>query len=368
MRNTNVLALLIITACAAGLAACAGKSATVKAGNAPAPLPPEIEIKERLLRESPAAPGGNPLSVGRRLRTGEGGAFVHPASLVSTDRGEVFISDNNGHNIFYCPPGVSIATPMPEQEGAGRLHFPNTIYLQKEQIFITDNDGIKVYGREGSFRRLIRTYYGIFNFVVSEDDRIYANTYLRNPKETDPLVVEMDGEGKKLRGLGHRLNLPGYNGAADQVYLAASGNLLVAAFKHRPVLQLFDREQGALIKEVKIEHGIFDGLARELAGTDAGKTALPRYVAGVSVVGDRIFVLLHLPRVEIVEFSLQGKEQARYHCDDLPTVGNYFGFNARSKGDGYLFTIGVLDPQWLPSLVEVGSAKPTNSVSKEEKL
>ena len=89
-------------------------------------------------------------------------------------------------------------------------------------------------------------------------------------------------------------------------------------------------------------------------------------MAGVSIVGESIFVLLHLPRIEVVEFTLQGKERARYHCDDLPTIGNYFGFDARSEGGGYLFTIGVLDLQWLPSLVEVGSAQPTNQVSKEE--
>ena len=262
--------MLVVAACAFGLAGCAGKSATVKAGSAPAPLPPETEIKERLLRESPASAGSR-LDVGRFLRNGEGGAFVHPASLVSNDRGEVFISDNNGHNIFYCPPGASATTPLPEQQGPGRLHFPNTIDLREGRIFITDNDGIKVYAQDGSFQRLIRTYYGIFSFVVSEDERIYANTILKDPKDSDPFIVEMDGEGKRVRGFGRRLNLPGHNGAADQVYLATSGSLLAAAFKHRPVLQLFDRRQGALVNEVKIEHQIFDRLAEQLAGTDAGK-------------------------------------------------------------------------------------------------
>jgi hypothetical protein len=82
MRNSKIPALLAVAACAAGLAGCAGRAAAVKAGSGPAPLPPEIEIKERLLRESPAA-AGNRLRVGRLLRNGEGGAFIHPASLVS---------------------------------------------------------------------------------------------------------------------------------------------------------------------------------------------------------------------------------------------------------------------------------------------
>jgi hypothetical protein len=178
----------------------------------------------------------------------------------------------------------------------------------------------------------------------------------------------MDSGGKKLRGFGRRLNLPGYTGTADQAYLATSGSLLFAAIKHHPALQMFDRRDGTLVNEVKIDHKIFEGLARELAGTSAGKTSLPRYVAGVSAVGESVFVLLHLPRIEIVEFDLRGRERARYYCDDLPTITNYFGFDAHSRGDGYVFTIGVMDPQWLPTLVEVRSAKPTHPIPKEEKL
>lgn len=367
MRNTNVPALLAAVICAFGFAGCGSKSAMLKGATASPSLPPEIEIKERLLRESPVAVS-NRMSVERSLRRGDGGAFIHPASLVSNGEGGVFISDNNGHNIFYCPPDASVAAPLPEQEGMGKLHFPNTIYLRKGEIFVTDNDGIKIYGQEGSFQRLIRTYYGLFNFVVSDDNRIYANVYLKEPRDSDPLIVEMDGEGRKLRGFGRRLNLPGYNSAADHAYLVTSGNHLLAAFKHRPILQVFDRQAGTLINEVKIDHKIFDGLARESAGTDAGRKSLPRYVAGMSVVGNSVFVLLHLPRVEIVEFDLQGKERARYHCDELPTITNYFGFDAHSKDDGYVFTIGIMDSRWLPSLVEVRSAKPANPISKEEKL
>jgi len=367
MRNSDIVAVLIAAVCVIGLAGCGSKSAAVGAGSAPAPLPPEIEIKERLLRGSPVGVD-NRLSVGRHLRRGEGGAFIHPASLFSTEDGGIYVSDNNGHSIFYSPPDGSTAVPLRQQEGVGRLSFPNTIYLRKGQIFVTDNDGLKIYGQDGSFRQLIRTYYGVFSFVVSDDDRIYANAYLNAPKDSDPLIVEMDGKGRKLRGLGRRLNLPGYNGAADHAYLATTGNLLFAALKHRPALQMFDRRGGTLINEVKIDHAIFERLPGELSGTDAGKTALPRYIAGVSLADDSVFVLLHLPRLEIVEFNLQGGERARYYCDDLPTIANYFGFAARSGADGYVFTVGVQDPRWLPSIVEVRSTKPTNLIPKEEKL
>lgn len=138
-------------------------------------------------------------------------------------------------------PAPPSPTPLPEQQGTGKLQFPNTIYFQKGQIF--------------------------------------------------------------------------------------------AALKHRPALQVFDRREGTLVNEVKIDHKIFEGLASELAGTEAGKTSLPTYVAGVSAVGESVFVLLHLPRLEIVEFDLRGRERASYYSDDLPTIANYFGFDAHSKGD-----------------------------------
>lgn len=335
------------------------KMASSGEGKLPPPVPPQTVIKEKLLQNIKSTSDVVRLSIERLVQKGEGAAFVYPASLAFSGRGGVYISDNNGHAIYYSPSGELAATPWPAQSGIGKPHFPNTIQEWQDQILVSDNDGVKIYDQEGSFKRLLRTYYGINHFIVSDDGNIYANTLHNNPKPSDPLIVELSRDGTKIKGFGERLNRSPNNDAINKAYLATSGGLLIAALKHRPIVQIYNRGGGKILREIKLNHPIFSELERQLGGT-----SLPKYTAGVSISGEKIFVLLDLPRPEVVEFDLQGQEKSRYLVSGTPTIIDYFGFDAREVESQPVFAIGIIDPQWQPALVETAELRKQRAFSK----
>src|SRR6185369_256087 len=135
----------------------------------PRPIDVEQAIKDEAFDQGTIEV--EPLVVTRRLQSlaREGGAFVLPVSLAATAEGGVYVSDNNGKSIDYCPPQSASITTLLPQKGQAPLAWPNTIQLSGNSIFVSDNDGIKVFDREGSFQKLVRSYFGVNHFAVHND-------------------------------------------------------------------------------------------------------------------------------------------------------------------------------------------------------
>ena len=343
MRNLRVLN----SVCAAAFltcAACTTKPVTTAGASAPpAPLPREFRVKEQAIAEL-AAPSGISLTPTRLIKKGEGGNFIYPSSITSIETGTLYIADNNGHTIQYCPDKALSTTPFP---ASGNLRFPTTIRAWREHLFVADDEGIKVFTLDGKFERVLRTFYAIFNFTIADDGSIYANVSYRAPKDTDPLILKLDQDGKRVSGFGSRLNHLQFKGLDDNAYLLCSGQLLFAAFKHRPIVQVYDLKEQRLLREIVITHPIFaklEDLAKDQTYTNpsSSRTALPRFTAGIIAIGNRLFVLLHLPYIEIVEVDFEGHERNRFHSIETTRVLDYFGFAARtSNSNNNLFDLGI---------------------------
>jgi hypothetical protein len=349
---------------------CAGRPATTASdASSSNPLPAEIAIKERLLKEVPHTQA-EPLKVGRIIKKDKGGAFIVPASIASSEEGEAYISDNRGNVIHYCPSNSLSVTTLPQQSGNGQLRFPKTIHKWKDLLFVSDNDGIKIFKQDGSFHRMLRTYYGIFHFTVSARGAIYANASFRDLKAADSLIIELNENGTRINGFGKRLNHSDYYGLDDRAYLSTTGNFLLAAFQLRPIVQIYNCVTGKLVRECRLNNPIFSKLEqlsedKKFVHPSPGKVALPRFVAGIRAIKDRMFVLLHLPYPEIIELDIQGQERGRYRSSDLPTAIDYFGFDARFSEGRYIFSIGMVDSQWIPALVEVSVNKANGRFQEE---
>jgi hypothetical protein len=119
---------------------------------------------------------------------------------------------------------------------------------------------------------------------------------------------------------------------------------------------VYDLKSGALMRDFKINHPVFEALKSQPrpAAANSGEQQLePRYAAGVKVLGDRIFVCLHLPVPEVWELDGEGKLLAAYRADGLPAAVNVFGFDARRIGGEVKFAIGVIDRTWRASVSEL---------------
>jgi hypothetical protein len=327
-------------------------------------------IKQRLL-EAHSVSDAVVLTTVRQIG-GARGLMEYPVSLASSEDGNIYISDNNGQALYHALPDLATLKKLPTSGENGQLQYPNTVQTWRKEILVSDNDGIKVFGRNGSFRKLLRTYYAAFHFTVDADGKIYANPTFLTPKESDPLIVKLDEKGTRVAGFGKRLNRTEHNNLEDEAYLCELHGNLVVAFKHQPLVQIYSSQEGKLLREFNVSHPVFGELKKlgedkEFVNPKKGVIMLPRYMGGVKAINDKIYVLLHLPRLEIVEFDFQGKETDRYRAPEELSAANYFGFDVRLAGDSRQFVVGVIDPIHVPALITLRPNVKAQTSNKKER-
>ena len=125
----------------------------------------------------------------------------------------------------------------------------------------------------------------------------------------------------------------------------ASWPLLFVAFKHRPLVAVYNLTTEKLVREFSIQHPVFsrlDALSKDESFTNpsAAAVTLPRYVSGITALDDRIFVLLHLPQIEIVEFDFLGNEKNRFRSTEVSNVLGYFGLGIQNERGVLKFYVG----------------------------
>jgi len=340
------------------LAGCSAHQAAVTSEGA-VPRFPELELKEKLQRAVPSRAA--PLAVGRTVGQGRGAEFVVPAGLAYSDSGDLYVSDNNAHALHLWRGDSTAAGELPAGAAAARLRFPNPVQVGGGKLYVSDNDGIKVLSLDGRFERLLRPYFGVFSFALTDRGTIVASLVIRNAEARDPLVAELDQTGKVIRRFGARRVSAGQDDQGNQAFVSAAGSRLVVAYKHRPVVEVYDLDSGDLINSFEINHPVFETLKNQggvaaAATTTVGQKFEPRYVAGVKLLGDRIFLCLHLPVPEVWEVNGEGEIVADFLAGGLPKAINIFGFDARLSGGGVEFAIGVVDQSWGASVSELMAA------------
>jgi hypothetical protein len=362
MKPLKPFLYVALIACLWTAAGCTRNSAAVSesaGGASPESNVNDIEygIKAKAMLKADVA-GAKPLRFVHRIKSEMGGKgkLVYPVSLAVSDTGVAYLSDNNAHVIHSCPPNLDSIVTLPIQEGQGRLVWPNSIETWRDSLLVTDNEGIKFFKPDGAFQRLTRVFYQINYFAMRPDGAIYINPSFSKQKPDNPLIVELDSTGKRVKAFGARLNSPDRIGLSDQTYLSVTDKYIFAAFKHRPAIRVYNTD-GELIREFGIDHPAFDDLAplsrdERFIRPEPDKFRLPKYISGARVIGDRLLVLLDLPQPEIVEFNFEGQEQNRYRANVSPAVKTYRGFDIRRTGDAYHFWILCADDESSINLFE----------------
>jgi hypothetical protein len=352
--------------------ACALKEEDAVTKTAPTNRFPELRVKQRLQQPANGDEKKNALNVApfRRLNNRQAG-IVFPASLCYSDSGGLYISDNNGQKIQYWPSDSSTARVLPIDAAQGKLKFPSSIqWSSSDRIFVADNDGIKLFSPEGRLERLIRSYLGIWSFAITDKGTILANPLIRNADNNDPLIVEIEQGGKQMRGFGTRRNVAGHNGMEDIVFLALSKTLIFAAFKHHPTIEIYDIDSGKLVQTLTIDHPVFRTLQSELTnegiseGQPNGRVFVPRYLAGIRVLDDRIFLCFHLPEPEVWELDQKGNRLAEFRISDLSPAVDVFGFDVRLDKGNLSFAVGTIDERWNATVSETRIASQLINTSQ----
>jgi hypothetical protein len=116
----------------------------------------------------------------------------------------------------------------------------------------------------------------------------------------------------------------------SRAFLMSYREQLAVAFKYYPLIRLYDRN-GNLVRESRIGIPVLERLEkynqdRRFTNPAPNVVNLKRSLAGIQAVGGRIFVLLHLPRIEIHEIDLSGRDVATFYVDGPTDIIEYAGF------------------------------------------
>ena len=364
--------IVLIIFVAVSLQACVGNRAELKSDNAEKPLPNEMNLKRSLL-EKFLPPKAVPLKVEKSFTPNSDGVFVYPISLAISEDGQIYVSDNNGQAIHKVPSDLSTAARFSKEnveQDEKKLKYPNTIRFYNNKIFVADNDGIKVFKQNGELEKIIRTYYSINDFSIDSEGSFYVNANFLTASQENSLIIKLDENGTRIGGAGRRSNSAEDNDAEGIAYVEVKEPYIVVAYKHLPLVQIFDIKSRDLIREFEVKHPIFGELKKlknnkEFANPKTGIFVLPRYFAGVKVFDNKIYLLLHFPYPEIIEVDSQGNELNRYRSEAIAAM-NYFGFDVRSVGGARQFIVGVIEPLRAPTIAAFSPNTETKSKDQQE--
>jgi hypothetical protein len=302
----------------------------------------EKDIKLRLMKEHPIEAGWRKLEVIGVFPSNDdeatGHYLQHPVSLSLRDEATVFVADNFLHQVLNLDAnGRYLETIGKRGEGPGEFNFPNRICTWEEYLFVLEGlkPRIQVFGHDNRFVRSFFIFDNINSFLV-RDESIYANcVYPENEKE---LITVLNANGRVLKSFGLRIDREGHRSNDSRVFLSQTKTEIIALFEHYALIRRYTPE-GKLIKEMTIESPIFRELEkynykRAYTNPSPQVVRLPRITAGVKAIGNKIYVLSHLPRLEIIELDLEGRILRTYYSESLRDVVNLTGFDARIEAEG----------------------------------
>ena len=312
-------------------------------------LPSETEIKKALLQKFPDKLDGKiqPLeTLDIPFANGE-----YPIDFVVV-KNYVFVAENNRGKIY----GInlennSVKELFGESKSNIRLIYPTTIKFFKDNLLLFDNEGLKKFDREGRFLSLNKVFNSVSHFDIDSNGIIYANSLVSKSKEENPLILKINEQGEVLEGFGKRNSTK----SEEEAYVSINNKFIITGKKNFQSIQVFNKNDNSLVKDFPVSHPIFAELGKSIAEfkddfLKEGKTFLPRYVAGVKILDEKVFVLLFLPYVEIVELDLRGNEITRYQVKDKTNCFDYFGFDVRLVGEQHQFIVGAMTSPFSPTL------------------
>ncbi|MDW7761553.1 MAG: 6-bladed beta-propeller [Acidobacteriota bacterium] len=313
--------------------------ALVSAFMSPVPPGPQAEpyalsLKKELLKNHPIQSEWTRLKIKREFPTEDderqGHYLTNPSDIVLLDDGSI-IAIENLHSFIMklSAQGSYLSTFGRKGQGPGDFMHPwNGDVSEDGDLYILDSQRMSVMSKEGQFLRGFKVLFRFHDFIVFKDN-IWANcTYPDENK--NPLIIRIDQNGKLLDAFGDRLDIPGHFSFDSEVFLGKLESGIIAAFHRHPIVRIYSF-QGELLQEIRIDLKILKEL--EKLNTDKAYNnrkpenipypRLPRLIAGVTTIKNRIFVLLHLPRIEILELDAAGNIVEHYYCPDKTDIINY---------------------------------------------
>lgn len=219
----------------------------------------------------------------------------------------------------------------------------------EEELYVVDSGRIQIFNTKGEFLRLFKIF-NIPHDILIKNKTLYANCiYGFYEKEEKPLIIQYDATGKIIKSFGARINKKNHFSIDSRAYLSQNKNEILVAFKHYSKVNIYS-DDGNLKRNIRIKFPILEELEKynhdkNFTNPSPGIINLPRLIAGIDCYREKIFLLLHLPRIEILELDMEGKIWNVYFSQIYDDIIDYRGFKTMEINDVLSFLILTSSPE-----------------------
>ncbi len=254
--------------------------------------------------------------------------------------GKIYVLDNNAHRlIIFDKEGKFIKRFGRTGKGPGDLEFPTWFDFYNNKIFINNYSRLDIFNEDLTFYKRIRVFFNFVKFTVYKNNIFYASVDIYKRKY--PLAVKTDMSGKIIAYYvdndinKDKISMIRFNSnmvhRKDKIYyIPANWNTLYE----------FDSNLQLLWKG-RIKYWLFDKFKK----WDKLEPPKPNFlwpsnmIASVKVYAERIFILLNLPRCEIIEIDTRGNIVNHYYNNRFFKYMRWYDFEIEKVKNRLVFYV-----------------------------
>jgi hypothetical protein len=234
--------------------------------------------------------------------------------------GKIFILDNNRHRlIVYSKDGKFLHFLGQQGRGPGDIFYPQWFDFLNDNICIANGNGLDIFGKDLKFINRIRVFIPMSRFSILKDN-IYCS--VNSYRKENPLFMKLDMNGivKDIvyDKIDKDLNKSHITKTSQEGFILFAGNRVIYVTRHWNKVYIFNHSL-KLIKKLRIKYRLLDEIENwnriYLDKMTPRITWFSKMVASAKFCNNKIYLLINIPRFEIISIDLNGNIQDHFYND-----------------------------------------------------
>lgn len=237
--------------------------------------------------------------------------LAQPQSLCLDDLANIYISDFRENCVLkFDLEGSFIKKISSKGQGPTEILSPFDIafdFISNIVVYDTGNNRIQFFNKKGDHVKGIKLKKSISSFSMNKQGQIFYCPSSAKPDE--PLIEVINQEGEILNTFGNRIKFKYDTPTHNSVILSSNekGELYVA-WRNFPFVHKYSKD-GKLLSEFIINYDLIDRKTKfnYQSKMSDGRISFKIAFAGMRAKNSGFYLFLYYPRIEVLEFDLNGK-------------------------------------------------------------
>ncbi len=277
------------------------------------------------------------------LDQNDANSFLTMPACMKTKNGKIYILENGRHRlIVFSQDGKFLRYLGRRGKGPGDLYHPAWFDFFKENIYIINNNGFDIFGKNLGFKNRVRTFFSISQFSIY-DNHIYCP--VKTYKKEFPLFLKMDMNGivKNTINVNDKdMDKSLITKKSKKGFLLNSVDNVVYVPKHWNKIFIFGNDL-KLKNKIKIKDDLLNNIENwnslYLDKMTSRSVWFSNLFASAELCNGRIYLLVNIPRLEIISIDLDGNILDYFYNDHDFKLMRWIDFAVQEKNDKTCFYV-----------------------------